>query len=316
MALLSDLTKQIGSLKQLRLIIIFFLFSFLVWLSSKMSETHTASVEIQFDFSDETFEFHRINNEIQVTDFIVSGTGFRLLSARLITPTVFLSMQDAQIDGDGIYFTQQDLISAVESQFRNVYRVNQLSLKRLDTPFIQSASKRVPVRLVQDLVPADGYAWSSELQIVPDSLTVFGLPSQVDTLMYALLDSPKNKMFNTSFDQKLELITDLQSNFKWSQTKVYVTQNISRYTQVELRLPIEVIDSDEKIDVSLIPAFVLVNLSVPIEKVRQIEPSQFVLVCRLPSDTTTEYLEVNFEKIPEGIMVKDITPKQVRYFLD
>ena len=316
MALLSDLTKQIGSLKQLRLIIIFFLFSFLVWLSSKMSETHTASVEIQFDFSDETFEFHRINNEIQVTDFIVSGTGFRLLSARLITPTVFLSMQDAQIDGDGIYFTQQDLISAVESQFRNVYRVNQLSLKRLDTPFIQSASKRVPVRLVQDLVPADGYAWSSELQIVPDSITVFGLPSQVDTLMYALLDSPKNKMFNTSFDQKLELITDLQSNFKWSQTKVYVTQNISRYTQVELRLPVEVIDSDEKIDVSLIPAFVLVNLSVPIEKVRQIEPSQFVLVCRLPSDTTTEYLEVNFEKIPEGIMVKDITPKQVRYFLD
>ena len=316
MALLCDLTKQIGSLKQLRLIIIFFLFSFLVWLSSKMSETHTASVEIQFDFSDQTFEFHRINNEIQVTDFIVSGTGFRLLSARLITPTVFLSMSDALIDGDGIYFTQQDLISAVESQFRNVYRVNQLSLKRLDAPFIQSASKRVPVRLVQDLVPADGYAWSSELQIVPDSLTVFGLPSQVDTLMYALLDSPKNKKFNTSFDQKLALTTALQSNFKWSQTKVYVTQNISRYTQVELRLPVEVIDSDEKVDVSLIPAFVLVNLSVPIERVRQIEPSQFVLVCRLPSDTTTEYLEVNFEKIPEGIMVKDITPKQVRYFLD
>ena len=316
MALLSGLTKQIGSLKQLRLIIIFFLFSFLVWLSSKMSETHTASVEIQFDFSDETFEFHRTNNEIQATDFIVSGTGFRLLSARLITPTVFLSMSDALIDGDGIYFTQQDLISAVESQFRNVYRVNQLSLKRLDTPFIQSASKRVPVRLVQDLLPADGYAWSRELQIVPDSLTVFGLPSQVDTLMYALLDSPKNKTFNTSFDQKLALTTDLQSNFKWSQTKVYVTQNISRYTQVELRLPVEVIDSDEKIDVSLIPAFVLVNLSVPIERVRQIEPSQFVLVCRLPSDPTTEYLEVNFEKIPEGIMVKDITPKQVRYFLD
>jgi len=281
-----------------------------------MTDRLTGSVEMLFDFSDETFEFHRINNEIQVTDFIVSGTGFRLLSARLITPTVFLSMQDAQIDGDGIYFTQQDLISAVESQFRNVYRVNQLSLKRLDTPFIQSASKRVPVRLVQDLVPADGYAWSSELQIVPDSLTVFGLPSQVDTLMYALLDSPKNKMFNTSFDQKLELITDLQSNFKWSQTKVYVTQNISRYTQVELRLPVEVIDSDEKVDVSLIPAFVLVNLRVPIERVRQIDPSQFVLGCRLPSDTTAEYLEVNFEKIPEDIMVKDITPKQVRYFLD
>lgn len=315
MALLSGLTKQIGSLKQLRLIIIFFLFSFVVWLSSKMSETHTASVEIQFDFSNETFEIYRTNNEVQATDFIVSGTGFRLLSARLITPTVFLSMSDAQMDRDGIYFTQQDLISFVESHFRNVFLVNQLSLKRLDAPFIKSASKRVPVRLDQDLMPADGYAWSSERQIVPDSLTVFGLPSQVDTLMYALLESPK-KIFNTSFDQKLAVTTDLQSNFKWSQTKVHVMQNISRYTQVELRLPVEVIDSDEKVDVSLIPAFVLVNLRVPIERVRQIEPSQFVLGCRLPSDTTAEYLDVNFEKIPEDIIVKDITPKQVRYFLD
>jgi hypothetical protein len=61
MALLSGLTKQIGSLKQLRLITIFFLFSFVVWLSSKMSETHTASVEIQFDFSNETFEIYRKN---------------------------------------------------------------------------------------------------------------------------------------------------------------------------------------------------------------------------------------------------------------
>ena len=220
------------------------------------------------------------------------------------------------MDGDGIYFTRQDLISAVESHFRNVFRVNQLSLKRLDIPFIQSASKRVPVRLDQDLMPADGYAWSSERQIVPDSLTVFGIPSQVDTLMYALLDSPKNKVFNSSFDQKLALTADLQSNFKWNQIEVNVTQNISRYTQVELRLPVEVIDSDEKVDVSLIPAFVMVNLRVPIERVRQTEASQFVLGCRLPSDTTAEYLEVNFEKIPEGIMVKDITPKQVRYFLD
>ncbi len=316
MALLSGLTKQIGSLNQLRLIFIFFLFSFIVWLSSKMSETHTAGVEIQFEFKDETFEVYRTNNEILATEFIVSGTGFRLLSARFITPTVFLSMSDAQMDGDRIYFTQQDLISAVESHFRNVFRVNQLSLKRLDAPFIQSASKRVPVRLDQDLIPADGHAWSSERQIVPDSLTVFGLPSQVDTLMYALLDSPKKKIFNSSFDQKLALTIDMQSNFKWSQIKVHVSQNISRYTQVELRLPVEVIDSDEKIDVSLIPAFVLVNLRVPIERVRQIEPSQFVLGCRLPSDTTAQYLEVNFEKIPEDIMVKDITPKQVRYFLD
>ena len=77
------------------------------------------------------------------------------------------------MDEDGIYFTTR--FNFVCRITPNVFLVNQLSLKRLDAPFIQSASKKVPVRLDKDLMPADGYAWSSERQIVPDSLTVFGL---------------------------------------------------------------------------------------------------------------------------------------------
>ena len=104
MSLFSGLIKRIGSLKQLRLIVVFFLISLFVWLSSKMSEVHTAKVDIYFDYSDETFETYRVHEPTQAVEFVISGTGFRLLFARLFTPTVYLPMTDVQTDDKGFIF--------------------------------------------------------------------------------------------------------------------------------------------------------------------------------------------------------------------
>jgi hypothetical protein len=117
-------------------------------------------------------------------------------------------------------------------------------------------------------------------------------------------------------DEKLSLTSKLQAYYKWSETQVHATQKISRYTQIELRLPIEVLDPIENIDVSVIPAFAEVSLRVPVQQARQIDPSQFILGCRLPIDTVSEFLVVDFKKIPDNIVVNEITPSQVRYFIN
>ena len=316
MSLFSALVKRIGSLKQLRLIVIFFLISLFVWLSTKMSEVHMAKVDIYFDYSDETFETYRVDKPAQAVEFVMSGTGFRILFARLFTPTVYLSMTDILMDDNGFYFSKPLMISAVESHYRNVLRVNQLMLDRLDAPFFASSINKVPVRLQEDFMLADGYAWSSELNFTPDSLYVSGSPEKVDSLEYAFVVTPTNKEFRTSLDEKLSLTSDLQANYKWSETQVHATQKISRYTQIELRLPIEVFDPIENIDVSVIPAFAQVSLRVPVQQARQIDPSQFILGCRLPIDTVSEFLGVDFEKIPDNIVIDEITPSQVRYFIN
>ena len=316
MSLLSDLFKPIGSLKQLRLIVIFFLISLSIWFSYKMLEVHTTKVIINFDYSDESFEMYRVDYSSQGVEFLISGTGFRLLITRIFTPTVYLSIKDIQADENGFYFSQSELISAFESHYRNVLRVNQLALDRLDAPFIVSSTKKIPVRLNEDFVLANGYAWSSELNFSPDSLYVSGSPEKVNYLEYAFLDTPTNKEFTTSLDEKLSLIPDLQANYKWSDTQVHVTQKISRYTQIELRLPIEVIDPIENSDVSVIPAFAQVSLRVPVEQVRKIDPSQFTLGCRAPSDSIADFLIVYFKKTPDNIIVDEITPSQVRYFIN
>jgi hypothetical protein len=225
-------------------------------------------------------------------------------------------MTDVQTDDKGFYFSKPALISAVESHYRNVLRINQLMLNRLDAPFFASSIKKIPVRLQEDFMLADGYAWSSELNFIPDSLYVSGSPEMVDSLEYAFVVTPTNKEFTTSLDEKLSLTSKLQAYYKWSETQVHATQKISRYTQIELRLPIEVLDPIENIDVSVIPAFAEVSLRVPVQQARQIDPSQFILGCRLPIDTVSEFLVVDFKKIPDNIVVNEITPSQVRYFIN
>ena len=96
-------------------------------------------------------------------------------------------MTDIQTDANGLYFSKPALISAFESNYRNVLRVNQLMLDRLDAPFFASSVKKIPVRLQEDFMLADGYAWSSELNFTPDSLYVSGSPEMVDSLASHLL---------------------------------------------------------------------------------------------------------------------------------
>ena len=67
---------------------------------------------------------------------------------------------------------------------------------------------------------------------------------------------------------------------------------------------------------SVIPAFAQVSLRVPVQQARQIDPSQFILGCRLPIDTVAEFLGVDFERIPDNIVINEITPSQVRYFIN
>ena len=96
MSLFSGLIKRIGSLKQLRLIVVFFLISLFVWLSSKMSEIHTAKVDIYFDYSDETFETYRVHEPDQAIEFVISGTGLRLLFI-----TLYFTLRTAQDSDPG-----------------------------------------------------------------------------------------------------------------------------------------------------------------------------------------------------------------------
>ena len=82
MSLFSGLIKRIGSLKQLRLIVVFFLISLFVWLSSKMSEIHTAKVDIYFDYSDETFETYRVHEPAQAIE-LPRGLGWEACLQRM-----------------------------------------------------------------------------------------------------------------------------------------------------------------------------------------------------------------------------------------
>ena len=74
---------------------------------------------------------------------------------------------------------------------------------------------------------------------------------------------------------------------------MYATQKISRYTEIELRLPNKVLDPKNNIDVSVIPAFAQVSLRVPVQQARQIDPYNLYWVVGCLLIPSLSFLESN-----------------------
>ena len=101
-----------------------------------MSEVHTAKVDIYFDYSDETFETYRVHEPAQAIEFVISGTGLRLLLARFYANGLFID--DKYSKGrQQVLFSKPTLISLLKHTTEMFYVSINLSLTDLMRHFLQ-----------------------------------------------------------------------------------------------------------------------------------------------------------------------------------
>ena len=100
-----------------------------------VGNSYTAKVDIYFDYSDETFETYCVHEPAQAIEFVISWHGFTFTFSKALYANG-LFIDDKYSKGrQQVLFSKPALISAVETHYRNVLRVNQLKLDRLDAPF-------------------------------------------------------------------------------------------------------------------------------------------------------------------------------------
>jgi hypothetical protein len=312
----SGLLRRIRSLKNIRSIPLFLFLSIFIWLSSVLSESHTAKINIDFDFIEIGFDKYQAESKSSFSEVVLTGTGFRLLFYRLVPLRVYLSMSNAIVREGHYYFERKEIVKAIESQHRNAFRVREFRSEILSTPIRKSKIKKVPVRLDYDLQTADGFAWTDSITFTPDSLLVSGKPSAIDTLHYALIESPKDMSFTTPINQRMSVSPKLLKLYSFNLENIHVQRKIARYTQIEIRLPIETSDSLNAVDVQLIPAFAEISLRVPVKRARDIEAADFKLIGYYAEDSESNFLDVKVVEMPNDVAVKDIKPKRVRYFIN
>jgi hypothetical protein len=281
----------------------FLLLATFFWILTKFSKQYVATTIAAINYVNvPEFELITDDSPRQIA-FDMSTSGFEFLYFNLKRPSIDIDLMRYYNSGDKeVIIPKTDLINLISSSFKTNLVVRNLSMEKLIVKLDEIITKKVPVIPKVDFVFKDGFKALDSVRTIPDSVSVAGPSVSLEAINFVETLSVSDK----NIDKSVFIKTGLRSfdNLKTSvkPAEVIVSLEVAEFSQKEMTIPIEVINIPEDTVVKLIPNFVTLSFSVPVNDFLGITENDFKIVC--------DYSERNSE---ENYMIPIIleSPKEV-----
>lgn len=154
------------------------------------------------------------------------------------------------------------------------------------------------------------------ISIEPEKITITGPKSILDTIYKVKTSSLKLNKLNQRVEKKLSLIPIHQVGF--SHRNVMVTVPVEKYTELSIKIPIDVENAPDDIRLIAVPKTVEVKCNVVLSKYFDIKPDMFraVVDYNLMHQSLSNKLKVKLTVIPESVSLLDFQPKYIEYIIE
>jgi hypothetical protein len=311
---LESFLEVLPSKGRLRFFLFFLLLSFTFWTSTKLSNTYI--VEESFSIIWTNIPNGIIpSSENQQMNVSISASGIEILIYRLINKSINISLSQADFSGEKglIDLRGQDFF--IKKQFFENTKLNILNPLFLEFKFSRLEEKVFTVVPQIEINLRAGYLIDSSLKVTPDSILVRGPKSILDTLNSIQSESIIADDLYENFRKKVSLrsIPEIQL----SESKVTVEVAVSRYTEKEFLLNVEVINLPLGTRVKLFPPKAKVRVTLPLSVLRTIKTSDFNLVVDYNNIFKDEEKKLDLIMIRRPSSVKKVIlePKKVNYLI-
>lgn len=242
--------------KNLNIIILSILFSIIIWVSITLSNEYYSNLKLPVKVINLTDGYAVGSSLPESISLKLKAKGWKLIGLHLSGDLVY-SISAGKDTGKVNFrllnaLTDNTWITS-EVQVMDIYPGS------LNIFIDKIASKRLPVKADIELKFKDGFGLSSPLQVVPDSITVYGAKRIIDTLNSVLTtEFVTGKLDNyTSFSLDLLKTPDLQ----YSPEQVQLTMDVQKIVEKEINnVLVEIVNVPYDRSVLLMPDRVSIGL--------------------------------------------------------
>ena len=311
---LESFLEVLPSKGRFRFFLFFLLLSFTFWTSTKLSNTYIV---------EESFSIIWINipngiipsSENQQMNVSISASGIEILIYRLINKSINISLSQADFSREKGLVDLRGQEFFIQKQFFENTKLNILNPLFLEFKFSRLEEKVFTVVPQIEINLRAGYLIDSSLKVTPDSILVRGPKSILDTLNSIQSESIIADDLYENFRKKISLrsIPEIQL----SESKVTVEVAVSRYTEKEFLLNIEVINLPLGTRVKLFPPKAKVRVTLPLSVLRTIKASDFNLVVDYNNifKDAEKKLDLIMIRRPSSVKKVILEPKKVNYLI-
>ena len=311
---LESFLEVLPSKGRFRFFLFFLLLSFTFWTSTKLSNTYT--VEESFSIIWTNIPNGIIpSSENQQMNVSISASGIEILIYRLINKSINISLSQADFSREKGLIDLRGQEFFIQKQFFENTKLNILNPLFLEFKFSRLEEKVFTVVPQIEINLRAGYLIDSSLKVTPDSILVRGPKSILDTLNSIQSES----IIADDLYENFRKIVSLRSipEIQLSESKVTVEVAVSRYTEKEFLLNVEVINLPLGTRVKLFPPKAKVRVTLPLSVLRTIKASDFNLVVDYNNifKDAEKKLDLIMIRRPSFVKKVILEPKKVNYLI-
>ena len=284
-----------------------------LWLLINLGKDFTSTVEIPLEYGSFPDSLAPVERLPATTEVMFNGEGWQLLSLYGTPPRVQIDVEE----GNTI-----DLEERIRAQMGNggqTVRLTGANPSTIRVEMEEAINRKVPVRPRLDISFAPQYSTVGSLQIEPDSVTLFGARSMVESIpaWYPRRENLEDVESDFNLSVELEETADL---LQLSQSEVMLSAEVQEFTEGQMRIPVEIEGVPQRQEVVLSPSFITLRYDVPIAQYNETQNEKyfraFVRYAAVEADTTG-YIEpqIMIDDAKYEIRLRSVAPSQLSYFL-
>lgn len=312
---MSKLFKNPFKNSKLKAFFFFLILAMVFWVLTKFSREYTATVFSKIDYTNVPETALLSEDNIHEISFDLTETGFEFLFYKLKKPTISINVGAyANNNSKEVIVPETELKKIINTQISAKVTVKNLSNTNLNIRLDSLISKKIAVVPNVDLTFKNGFKPVSGIKVLPDSVVVSGASEYVKEI-----DSVRTASFS---EENIEKPIDVELKIEpFSDRKVTITPNtvklqvmVDEFSQKEMILPIEVLNVPESTTLKLIPNVIKISFSVSLAEFKNIEETDFLLVCDFAERNKEEnFMIPKLTRFPEGIVDIEFETKKIDY---
>ena len=306
--------RQLPTKDRFKFFFLFILLSFIFWFSTKLSNTY----QIEQSFSIHWNNIPKgivLNHDSSELVLSITASGIEILWYRLFKNKINLVLNKNIFIGKEAFVSIDNERFNIQQQLFDNTILNQITTPVIKITYARLGVKKVKITSDPILKFRAGYLSDSPLVISPDSLLVRGSQDVLDTLTIVKTVSFIMENVFESFQKviALENLTNLQFDIQ----EVNIKQEVSRYSEKQFILPIEIINIPKSVKVKLFPPTGTLKATMPLTLLNGFNARDFMLVVDYELILKNELTHLPIRLVKQPSQVKKVIwePKTVNYLI-
>ena len=305
--------------KRVLLFSVFLLISVFIWFLNALGKNYTSVIEYPLVYTDLPEDRVFMGDLPEQLDLRINAPGYAILRYKMFRKPVPISFNVSAFtlvrpgqDSSMAFIKTLYIEDQISRQLPSELQLLEVKPDTLHFQFARRITKTFKIRPDFKYQVDKQFTVKDGIILEPDSVEVTGPDIILDTLKYIYTVKTDLGQLSKNFSDKVRLrkIRDLE----FSRSRINCIVELERFTEVQLSIPIEVLNLPDTIAIQTFPSRVKLTCNVGLSKFDRMDGNLFKAVVDYSQiEDRTRLLDVSIQNVPVYLLSYEYYPKSVEY---